>query len=119
MDCYCIGFVSKFVHKGMSLIQKTIHICTRTCALVYTCTQHRLPTELSPANHPSDTMVVFVLCSLTPGHRGALSTTVVYVHCLACGDLSVWDSTILSRQGETICFGFNSQRQKHALIALL
>lgn len=33
--------------------------------------------------------------------------------CLACGDLSVWDSTIPSRQGGTVCFGFYSPGRKH------
>lgn len=67
---------------------------------------------IRPANYPW--RLQSLPCS-PPSHWGVLEPSAAwcYMDCLACGDLSVWDSTILSRQGGTICFGCYYQHQKH------
>ena len=56
----------------------------------------------------------------TASHQGitVLWALCCYTDCLAFGDLSVWDNTILSRQGENTYFGCFSQHQKRPPITL-
>lgn len=57
--------MSKFVYNNARLPQRSVH--TRAC----TPTRAPAAVELGPANYPAGPAVVFLFCSLTPGHRGA------------------------------------------------
>ena len=63
-------------------------------------------------------LAVLLITLRTQPHTRASQCSGHYTDCLACGDLSVWDSTILSRQGENTYFGCFSQHQKRPPITL-
>ena len=63
-------------------------------------------------------LAVLLITLRTQPHNRASQCSGHYTDCLACGDLSVWDSTILSRQGENTYFGCFSQHQKRPPITL-
>ena len=116
VDCYCIGLVSKSVYKNRSLTRTThAHACAGANTHPHTHTHtptHTLSSELVLLIVPG-LGGRFRVWPLPPGGvaRPALRRSVA---CLARGDLSVWDGTILPRQGETACSGCYSQHQKHA-----
>ena len=68
--------------------------------------------------HAAVSLAVLLIILRTQPHTRASQCSGHYMDCLACGDLSVWDSTILSRQGENTYFGCFSQHQKRPSITL-
>ena len=95
------GLVSECASKNVSLVLRTTH--------THTHTHTRCPPG-RPVSDPED----------TASHQGitVLWALCCYTDCLAFGDLSVWDNTILSRQGENTYFGCFSQHQKRPPITL-
>ena len=98
------GLMSECVSKNVSLVLRTTqthtHTHTHTLAAV--------------------SLAVLLIVLRTQPHTRASqgSGHCCYMDRLACGDLSVWDSTIPSRQGENTYFGCFSQHQKWPPITL-
>ena len=100
VDRYRPGLVSECASKNVSLVLRTTHTHTHTHA------------------HAAVSLAVLLIILRTQPHTRASQCSGHYMDCLACGDLSVWDSTILSRQGENTYFGCFSQHQKRPPITL-
>ena len=106
VDRYRPGLVSECASKNVSLVPRTTHTDTHT---------HRHTHAHARA---AVSLAVLLITLRTQPHNRASQCSGHYTDCLACGDLSVWDSTILSRQGENTYFGCFSQHQKRPPITL-